>query len=67
MSTLGGIDDIGNDSPVTVLILDNSYNSHTPPVGTETVRRALVTKKPCIAAPWRSQRGSFKPSLQSGV
>ncbi len=32
MSTLGGIGDISNDSPVTVLILDHGYNTHTPPV-----------------------------------
>jgi hypothetical protein len=32
MSTLGGIDDISNDFPVTVLILDHGYNTHSPPV-----------------------------------
>jgi hypothetical protein len=32
MSTLGGIDHISNDSPVTVLVLDHGYNTHSPPV-----------------------------------
>jgi hypothetical protein len=64
MSTLGGIDDISNDSPITVLILDHSYDTHTSPVSAKAQRRALVTKEPCIASPWRSQREPFKhPAL----
>lgn len=38
MSTLGGIDDISNDSPVTVLILNHGYNAHSPPVIVVMVR-----------------------------
>lgn len=34
MSTLGWIDDISNNSPVTILILDHGYNTHTPPTST---------------------------------
>ncbi len=64
MSTLGRVDHISNDSPVTVLILDQGYNTHIPPVvavsGAEAVCRALVAKKVCGATPWRNQREPFK-------
>lgn len=32
MSTLGGIDDVSDNFAVAVLILDHSYNTHSPPV-----------------------------------
>lgn len=32
MSTLGWVNNISNNFPVTVLVLDYGYNAHSPPV-----------------------------------
>jgi hypothetical protein len=46
MSTLGGIDHISNDSPVTVLVLDHGYNTHSPPVILVSDWRQLASQPP---------------------